>query len=177
MLLGAGLTALYTARCVWLVFFGETRSHLHVHETGNAMKTALIPLALGSLTTWLLAGVFSDLLKKTLPLHEIEMVTLGGLVQKVFTDPLTYLALLVVTVGILCWWQRQKLEGVAKGFSSFSLAAQNSFGFEAINRAVVKVTQEGAEVLRPTQTGVLAWNVAGILLALIVVLLILIARV
>ena len=105
------------------------------------------------------------------------MVTLGGLVQKVFTDPLTYLALLVVTVGILCWWQRQKLEGVAKGFSSFSLAAQNSFGFEAINRAVVKVTQEGAEVLRPTQTGVLAWNVAGILLALIVVLLILIARV
>jgi NADH-quinone oxidoreductase subunit L len=177
MLLGAGLTALYTVRAVWLVFFGETRSHLHVHETGNAMKTALIPLALGTLTTWLLVGPFSELLKNTLPMHEIELVSLGGLAQKLFSDPLTYLALGVIAVGIVCWWQRQSLEVVAKGFSSFSKAAQNSFGFEAINRVVVKVTQEGAEALRPTQTGVLAWNVAGILLALIVVLLILIARV
>jgi NADH-quinone oxidoreductase subunit L len=177
MLLGAGLTALYTARMVWLVFFGTERSHLHAHDAGNAMKVALIPLALGTLTTWLLAGSFSDLLKNTLPFHEIEMVTLGELVQKIFTDPMTYLALLVVAVGIVCWFQRQQLEGVAKGFSSFSKAAQNSFGFEAINRTVVKVTQEGAEALRPSQTGVLAWNVAGILLALIIVLLILISKV
>jgi len=177
MLLGAGLTALYTARCVWLVFFGDERSHLHGHDAGPAMKVALIPLALGTLCTWLLAGSFSDLLKSTLPFHEIEEVTLGGLAQKIFTDPLTYLALLVVAVGIVCWFQRKKLEAVAKGFSSFSRAAQNSFGFEAINRAVVKVTQDGAEALRPSQTGVLAWNVAGILLALIIVLLILMTRV
>ena len=141
------------------------------------MRATTNQWALGTLTTWLLAGSFSDLLKNTLPFHEIETVTLGGLVQKLFTDPMTYVALLVVAVGIVCWFQRERLEGVAKGFSSFSKAAQNSFGFEAINRAVVKVTQEGAEALRPSQTGVLAWNVAGILLALIIVLLILIAKV
>ena len=177
MLLGAGLTALYTARMVWMVFFGEARSSLHAHDAGTAMKVALIPLALGTLSTWLLAGSFSDLLKNSLPFHEIEAVTLGGLVQKIFSDPLTYTALLVVAVGIVCWFQRQRLQGLVDGFSSFSKAAQNSFGFEAINRAVVKVTQDGAEALRPSQTGVLAWNVAGILAALIIVLLILIARV
>ena len=177
MVLGAGLTALYTTRCVWLVFFGEPRSHLHAHDAGNAMKVALIPLALGSLTTWLLAGSFSEMLKTTLPFHEIEVQFVSEMAGKVFTDPYTYFALLVVALGIVCWWQRDKLEGVVKGFSSFSKAASNSFGFEAINWGIVKVTQDGAEALRVTQTGVLAWNVAGIILGLIVVILILIARV
>jgi NADH-quinone oxidoreductase subunit L len=35
MVIGAGLTACYTFRMVWLVFFGEPRAHLHAHETGR----------------------------------------------------------------------------------------------------------------------------------------------
>ena len=177
MLFCVGLTALYTARCIWLVFFGEPRSALHGHDAGPAMKTALIPLGLGTLSTWLLAGLFGNMLKATLPFHEIEAEGLGELIHKLVVDPMTYLALAVVALGIVCWWQRKQLEGLVKGFSSFTLAAKNSFGFEAINRGIVKVTQDGAEALRPTQTGVLAWNVAGILLALIIVILILIVRV
>jgi NADH-quinone oxidoreductase subunit L len=176
MLTGAGLTALYTTRCVWMVFFGEPRSHLHVHATGTAMKVALVPLALGTLSTWLLAGSFGELLKTTLPFHEIEVESLGAVLMEVATAPATLVALLVVALGIVCWWQRAKLDGVVKGFSSFSKAAENSFGFEAINRGIVKATQDGAEALRVTQSGVLAWNVAGILMGLIIVILILIAR-
>jgi NADH-quinone oxidoreductase subunit L len=175
MLVGAGLTALYTTRCVWMVFFGEPRSHLHGHDAGPAMKTALIPLALGTLLTWLLAGSFGELLKNTLPFHEIEVESLGAVLMEVLTAPATLVALLVIAIGIVCWFQRAKLDGVVKGFSSFTKAAENSFGFEAINRGIVKVTQDGAEALRSTQSGILAWNVAGILLGLIVVIL-LIAR-
>jgi uncharacterized protein with PQ loop repeat len=55
----------------------------------------------------------------------------------------------------------KSLEGLRK-------VSVNSFGFEAINRAIVGVTQTSAEGLRVTQTGVLSWNVVGILLTVIV---------
>jgi NADH-quinone oxidoreductase subunit L len=58
MLLGAGMTAFYTLRMTWLVFFGEARESLHVHDAGSAMKTSLGLLAAGTLTTWLLADPF-----------------------------------------------------------------------------------------------------------------------
>ena len=56
MLIGAGITALYTFRCVWMVFYGEPHSDQHVHDAGPAMKVALIPLAVATLPSWLLAG-------------------------------------------------------------------------------------------------------------------------
>ncbi len=48
MVFTAGLTALYTFRCVWMVFFGEPRSELHAHDAGKAMKVSLTLLAIGS---------------------------------------------------------------------------------------------------------------------------------
>ena len=68
MFVTVGLTALYTVRCVWMVFFARAKDR-HAHEAGPAMKTALIPLAVGSVLTWLLAGPFQGLLSRTLPLH------------------------------------------------------------------------------------------------------------
>ena len=63
MLVGAGLTALYTLRFVSMVFFGEPRGTPGTCTTpGVAMKVALVPLALGTLTTWLLAGDFAHFL-------------------------------------------------------------------------------------------------------------------
>ncbi|MBI4926855.1 MAG: NADH-quinone oxidoreductase subunit L, partial [Anaerolineae bacterium] len=32
MIFNSGLTALYTFRCVWMVFYGENRGHLHGHD-------------------------------------------------------------------------------------------------------------------------------------------------
>ncbi|HPV08164.1 MAG TPA: NADH-quinone oxidoreductase subunit L, partial [Aggregatilineales bacterium] len=61
MLAVAGLTALYCARMVWMVFYGERRSTAHVHDAPTAMRVALIPLAIGTVTTWLLIGPFGRL--------------------------------------------------------------------------------------------------------------------
>lgn len=174
MLFGAGLTALYTFRCVWMVFFGESRSELHVHKTGIAMKTALIPLAFGTLTTWLLAGPFGRLLAESLPFHEIHMNSTVMMVEEVVTAPATLVALVVIALGLTAWWKREALQTVVSAFSGFNKAAMNSFGFEDINQFVVRLTTSFAEWLRNGQTGRLNWNILGIIGGLAVVLIILV---
>jgi len=170
MVLGAGLTALYTFRCVWMVFFGEARSHLHGHDAGTAMRVAFVPLALGTLTTWLLAGPFGHLLQSTLPHHEVEVESTGAVLMEVITAPATLVALVVIALGLAAWWGRERLAGLARSLQGVGAAAANSFGFEAINRAIVAGTQRSAEALRGTQTGMVNWNVLGILAGLVIVL-------
>lgn len=172
MLFGAGLTALYTFRCVWMVFFAPQQSEGHVHETGVAMRVALYPLALGSLTTWLLAGPFSQMLAETLPLHHIEMETTLELVEKILVVPATWLALGVVALGLVAWWQRKRLEFFTEALHDVGLMAADSFGFEAINRGIVRIISESAENLRSLQTGMLNWNIAAIIVGLVAVILI-----
>jgi NADH-quinone oxidoreductase subunit L len=172
MLVGAGLTALYTFRFLQMVFWGEPRSGRHVHDAGPAMKVALVPLALGTLTTWLLAGEFWHFLGKALPEgHEPEST--GAILTKIATAPATLEALAVVALGLAAWWQRERLAGVARALRGIGTLASNSFGFEAINRGVVRVTVESAEALRTTQSGVLNWNILAILAGLVVILAIL----
>jgi NADH-quinone oxidoreductase subunit L len=167
MLVTAGLTALYTLRCVWMVFFAPGGSH--AHEAGPAMKTALIPLALGTLVTWLLAGPFLGLLARTLPFHfGVEHAEPEGtwrIAWEVIRSPSTWIALAVVAVGILLWVGRKPLQGVARGLEPVRRASVASFGFESINRGVSKAVQGAGEGLRATQSGYLNWNVAGIVIA------------
>lgn len=173
MIFTGGLTAFYTFRMVWLVFYGQPRSELHAHDAGLAMKISLTPLALGTLTSWLLAGSFSQLLAESLPAHHIESFSTVELVLKVLSAPVTLVAVSVILLGLAAWWLRDTLAGVEKVFTGIEKAASNSFGFEAINRAVVSGTQNAAEGLRETQTGYLSWNVAAIIAAMVVILAIL----
>jgi len=164
----AGLTALYTIRCVWMVFFGEPRSDYHAHKVELPMKIALAPLAFAAATSWLAVGRFSMLLgEKTLPYHLIEPFGLKDMFHEILSLP-TLVALIVIALGILLWVWRERLTGVVEGLKSLRWASEHSFGFEAINSAVVRITNSIAEGLRSTQTGLLNWNVLGILLALIV---------
>jgi len=170
MVVGAGLTALYTLRFVAMVFFGEPRGH--AHDAGPFMKVALVPLALGTLTTWLIAGEFAHFLGRALPEgHEVEST--AALLGHVVSAPATYLALAVVATGLAAWWQRRLLAGLARLLGGLGTAARRSFGFEAVNRGIVRATEGVAEGLRVTQTGFLNWNVLAILVGLVVVLAIL----
>ena len=170
MLIVAGLTALYTFRMVWLVFFGEPREQLHAHDAQTAMKISLGLLAAGSLVTWLAAGPFGSLLKSTLPFHEIDALPTLQVVTEVLTAPATWLALGVIAIGLAMWWWRENLKGIANALQGLSKVAADSFGFEWINRQVVAGTENSAEALRYTQTGQLNWNVVGIVAGLIIVL-------
>ncbi len=169
MLVGAGLTALYTLRFLSMVFYGEPRGRLAAHDAGVAMQVALVPLALGTLTTWLLAGPFGAYLGPAAgAAHAAE--TTRRIVVQVATAPATALALAVVALGLAAWWRRASLSGVARALGGVGRAASNGFGFEAINRGIVRATVASAEALRTTQNGVLNWNVAAILAGLAAVL-------
>ncbi|HUJ73455.1 MAG TPA: proton-conducting transporter membrane subunit, partial [bacterium] len=176
MLATAGVTVLYTLRCVWLVFFAPPAAALHAHEAGPAMKTALIPLAIGSLLTWLLAGPFQALMARTLPLHfpggeGAENGGTWGMVVEVVLSPSTWIALAVVALGVVVWLARRALGRVWGWLGPARRVAQAGFGFESINRGVMKATQGAGEGLRVTQSGLLNWNVAAIVMAVIAVLL------
>ena len=168
MVFVAGLTALYTIRAVWMVFYGEPRSEYHAHPVGLAMKIALAPLALAAVVSWLAVGHFSVLLgPNSLPFHNIQPFSLGEMFHEVVALP-TLIPLAVITLGILCWIFRSKLGGLVKAFGWMRWLAEHSFGFEGINSGVVKATQASAEGLRTTQTGIFSWNLLAVIGTIII---------
>jgi NADH-quinone oxidoreductase subunit L len=177
MLLCAGLTATYTARCVWMVFFGQGHGHLHGHDAGTAMRVALLPLALGAVTTWLLADPFLKLLETVPSFHKIlaEIESGQALLWEVIIAPPTWLAVGIIALGLLAWQQRARLGGLKSRLSFVRDAAADSFGFEKINRSLVHSVQSGAESLRATQTGLLNWNIFAIVAGLVIVVVVLLA--
>ncbi len=173
MLAGAGLTALYTSRMVWRVFFGKARSKQHAHDAGPAMRIATGLLAFGTLTTWLLMGGFGELLESSLPYHHLHVESLATLVEEVVTAPATLVALGLVLAGFLAWFFHSTFLPVGEMLRTLNRAAASDFGFEAVNRTVVDIFRSAGDTLRRTQTGYLNWNVFGIVAGLVVTLVIL----
>ncbi len=134
------------------------------------MKVALVPLAFGTLATWLLAGPFWRFLQSALPAHEREAETTAQILMKIVSAPATLIVLAVVAAGVVAWFARGRLGGIVRGLGAVRWAAAHNFGFEAINRRIVATTVETGESLRATQTGLLGWNVLGIIAALAAVL-------
>jgi len=174
MLATVGLTALYSLRCVWMVFFarGEERP---AHEAGPAMLTALIPLGVASLLTWLLVGPFRSLMVTTLPFHfpsvgGVAAATTAGIAAEVLAAPATWIAVGVVVLGAALWAARSLFVKITSRLRGVRRIVESGYGFEAINRGVSRGIAASGEGLRSTQSGLLNWNVAAIVMAVIVVL-------
>ena len=172
MLAGAGFTAFYTLRMVWLVFYGEQRDALHYHPARSAMKISLGILALGTFITWLFFGGLSELLSTTLPFSGIEYESTASMVVSILSAPATWLTLGIVALGFSIAWVR------ARGYRLFgggwlTPLVETSFGFDTLNQWLVRTVNEWGEDLRATQTGQLNWNILGIFSGLLVVLFIL----
>jgi NADH-quinone oxidoreductase subunit L len=170
MVLCAGLTALYTFRMVWLVFYGPRQGDQAVHDAPLAMRVSLAVLALGTLTTWLVAGPFGDMLKRSLPFHTLDLAGTGQMVLTILSAWPTWLALAVVALGLGAWWGRQRLAAAASWLRPLSRAAAADFGFAGLNAAIVRGVRSLAERLSVTQTGQLNWNMLGIAGGLVIVL-------
>jgi NADH-quinone oxidoreductase subunit L len=170
MLLGAGLTAFYTFRMTWMVFFGTPRETLHIHPIGLAMKISLAVLSIGTFTTWLLFGGLNGILSASLPFHEIEAESTLEMIKAISFAPATWFALLVVTLGLGLFFAFGRKFALSESPAWLSTLTESSFGFEPVNRFVVSLVSNGAEKLRATQTGQLNWNILAIVGALLVVL-------
>ncbi|MEW5869404.1 MAG: NADH-quinone oxidoreductase subunit L [Chloroflexota bacterium] len=174
MLLVAGLTAFYTLRMVWMVFFAPPRSPeaqpVHTHDAPAAMRISLALLALGSLASWIFAGAFSRMLASTLPFNRLHAESTGQYALAILSAPATWLVLAVIALGLAAWLWRARLAWIGWLFTPLRFAARRSFGFEWLNRRIVEATQNAAASLSILQTGQLNWNVVGILCGLIFVL-------
>jgi NADH-quinone oxidoreductase subunit L len=170
LLLGVGLTALYTFRAYWMTFEGPPASERRIHDAPGAMRFSLALLAAGCLTSWLLAGPFSRLLADTLPWHALHAVSTSEFVLEVLLSPSTALALFVVIVGLSGWIMRSRLNGVKAVFARAAGLTSSDFGFESLNAVIVRATNDTASWLRRGQTGQLSWNIAGIVGGLTLVL-------
>ncbi|HVO38828.1 MAG TPA: NADH-quinone oxidoreductase subunit L [Spirochaetia bacterium] len=173
MVATAGLTSLYAARCVWMVFFRRPATERHAHEAGPAMIVALVPLAAGTVLSWLLASPFHALLVRTLPFHfdpAAEVPSTADMVHEIVSAPSTLLALGVIGLGIAAWaaWGI-RARGPGR-FETMRRGAEGGLGFEIINRGITGGVQKAGESLRATQSGLLNWNVLGIVAAVVVVL-------
>jgi NADH-quinone oxidoreductase subunit L len=170
LLLGGGLTALYGLRLVDLAFGGALRGE-GGHDAGKAMRVSLSLLALGTLTSWVLAGPLSQLIASTMPSQHLEPQTTVEIVVEVVRAPATWLALVVVALGLALWRWRAALGGLSAALRRPAEWGRRGLGFEWMNTQVARAAVGSAEGLRRTQTGQLAWNVAGGLIGLLVLVL------
>jgi NADH-quinone oxidoreductase subunit L len=177
MLICTGLTALYTFRMVWMVFYGERRGEQPVHDAPGAMRVSLFVLALGTLTTWLMAGSLGDMMNRTLPFHVLNVAGTGEMALTILRAWPTWLALAVVALGLAAWWWRDRLTSVTQRLRFLAHAAAADFGFAWLNRIIVLGVRGAAKALSITQTGQLNLNVLGIVGGLVIVLAILAWRV
>ncbi len=173
MLASAGLTALYTARALRLVFFGQPQPRQTIHDAAPAMRVSLGILTVATATVWLLAGPLSELLASTLPFHQVHPVTLASMRAAIFSASSTWWALAVIGIGAAIGWRQARRPQVWDKMPRLTWAMTNELGFEALNRRIAGATQRAAGALRVTQTGQLSWNVVGIIGGLLVVLFVL----
>lgn len=177
MLLGVVMTTLYTLRMVSLVFYGQASEQQPAHPPPDAMRFRLSAmrfslgvLAIGVLTTWLLAGPFSQLLARSLPFHSLESETTIEIVVEILTAPATWLALAVIALAAALWLLRDRLAGLSRALQPIAGFAAEGLGFEWINQQIIGLAKGASALMSRTQTGQLNWNVAGIVGGLAVVL-------
>lgn len=173
MLFAAALTAFYTFRMTWLVFFGAERNSLHAHDAGNAMKASLGILALATFVIWLSFGGFSRLLTASLPFHGLHEESTLHMMETLLSAPLTWFALLIVGLSLTLFFILGRKSALADAPAWWNTLTETSFGFESLNHSVVRGVNFIAEKLRFTQSGELNWNILGIMGGLLAVLLVL----
>ncbi len=176
-LLSAGITAYYTLRVIWKVFYAEEKTaennvevHGHAHDAPIAMRVALIPLAFGALVSWLLAGPLNELMITTLPESGITEMSTGEMIVEIMTAPLTYVALSVIALGLAAWLLRNRLKPVARSLQPIYSAASAEFGFEKVNDWVISAVQGISKALQPLQTGELNWNLLGVISGILILM-------
>jgi NADH-quinone oxidoreductase subunit L len=178
--IGAGITAFYVMRMCWMVFFARpTDERAKQREHVSPFMTApLIVLAVGVSLSWLLAEPFARWMQATMPFHSAVLLPDRSIESLISTHTvLAFSTLVVLTVTAIGLWLGWRMTRARPADSTSrwdrGIGRAESLFIDSAN-AVAGATQDAAALLQNTQTGQLNWNVAGIVLGLIALLLVLV---
>jgi NADH-quinone oxidoreductase subunit L len=135
-LIGAGLTAFYMTRVMFMTFFGERRwdDKVHPHEAPSVMTAPMVVLALGSLAAGGLLIVDNRLVNFLAPVVGSPPTSHG------FVSPVSGGALALVIAGAAIAWAmygRREVPVTAPPGSPVTVAARKELYGNAINESVL----------------------------------------
>jgi NADH-quinone oxidoreductase subunit L len=170
MVITAILTAAYTIRMVNLVFWGESRRNTTTHEAPWQMAAPLVLLAIGTVVSWLGIG-FLTRAYSSFDLSE-HGLTLGSFISETFQTPVVWISLAAFIVGVGLFMIRKRYAANKVGDRTVIVARQG-YGFDTFYGWIIRCLRGFAVRFRKTHTGDLNYNIAGIALGFLLLLIIL----
>jgi NADH-quinone oxidoreductase subunit L len=169
MIVTAILTAAYTFRMINLVFWGKSHSKKTAHEAPWEMSAPLVLLMVGTVISWLSIGFLTRAYAafKFSEVHPLDLITF---VTETFTNPVMYISLFAFFIGIGIFLLRRVYAENKIGRTAITVA-RKGYGFDTFYGWIVLGLRAFATRFRKTHTGDLNYNVGGIVIALILLIL------
>jgi len=172
MIVTAILTAAYTFRMINLVFWGKSHREKAAHEAPWQMSVPLVLLMIGTVVSWLSIGfltraygAYASL--SVLGVHSLDLITF---VTETFTNPVMYISLFAFFIGVGIFLVRKVYAENKIGHAAITVA-RKGYGFDTFYGWIVLGLRAFATRFRKTHTGDLNYNVGGIVIALILLIL------
>jgi NADH-quinone oxidoreductase subunit L len=170
MVITAILTAAYTIRMLNLVFWGESRRSTTTHEAPWQMAVPLVILAVGTVVSWLGIGFLSRAYR-SFDLSE-HGLTLSSFVIETFETPVVWISIVAFLLGIGLFKIRKYYAANTIGDKTVIVARQG-YGFDRFYGGIIHGLRGFSKVFRKTHTGDLNYNIAGIALGFLLLIVIL----
>jgi len=170
MVITAILTAAYTIRIVNLVFWGESRRNTTTHEAPWQMAVPLLLLAIGTIVSWMGIG-FLTRAYTSFDLSE-HGLTLSSFIIETFQTPVVWISLAAFIIGVGLFMIRKRYAANKVGEHTVIVARQG-YGFDTFYGWIIQCLRGFAARFRKTHTGDLNYNIAGIALGFLLLLIIL----
>jgi NADH-quinone oxidoreductase subunit L len=173
MILTGVLTAAYIIRMLNLVFWGQSRRQTHAHEAPWQMTVPLAVLALGSLVTWLGIGYLTRSYTAFSAAYTFTVLPLS-LITFIEETLLTMwwvagLSILAFIAGVGLFYLRKSYAKNKVGATTITIA-QKGYGFDIFYGWVILCLRGFAARFRKIQTGDLNYNIAGIVLGFLLLI-------
>jgi NADH-quinone oxidoreductase subunit L len=171
MVITAVLTAAYTLRMLNLVFWGSSRAETTGHEAPWQMTGPLVLLAIGTVVSWCGIG-FLTRAYASFQFPYVEGISIGSFILETFSTPIVWVSLTAFLVGIGLFVVRKRYAKNTVGAKTV-VAAQYGYGFDMFYGWIIRCLRGFAAQFRKTHTGDLNYNIAGIALGFLLLLVIL----
>ncbi len=163
------LTAAYSFRMINLVFWGESRRDKTAHEAPWQMSVPLVLLACGTPIAWLGIGFLSRAyVSFDLAAHAFSVNSF--LIETFERTPVVWISIAAFLIGLGLFKIRKQYAANKAGEKTI-IVARNGYGFDAFYGGIIRCLRWFSARFRKTHTGDLNYNILGIVLGFLLLIL------